>query len=337
MGIRADPNQIYLSTTKVSPILLVGPGQATVPPHGWGAVEDIVWRHKGFFESHDLNIDLINSWRSANWLKALRRRPQLIICHYDDLLWHSAVLAWLCKSRLIVISHYPYAAFPEKWNPGFTSFRRGLNAADVFVALSDSIASQMPINQDFSTTVIHNGADEKYIDFNPRPNRGFIYLGKVEPRKRQIEVAMASLSVPDIVFVGPMSEASSEIPEMVRPRFIGERSRKEVGSSLSHYKGLILASDAEADALVLHEARMAGLHIFATAASLGSYSPDDEGITLIRDDLKDLASKLESHTFSAKERSSLRQKTMENASQNVNNERWLVLIKAVLSGSHDSH
>ena len=43
--------------------------------------------------------------------------------------------------------------------------------------------------------------------------------------------------------------------------------------SLPKYKSLVLYSDGEADALVLHEAQQAGLHVIVSSRALGSQDP----------------------------------------------------------------
>jgi glycosyltransferase involved in cell wall biosynthesis len=99
----------------------------------------------------------------------------------------------------------------------------------------------------------------------------FVLIGKVEERKKQIEI-VRSLSRPDLVdFIGPIQDRRfASLNQTQQQSFLGEWSRDKIKFELPKYRGLILLSDAEADALVLHEALAAGVEVFVSKNSLGS-------------------------------------------------------------------
>lgn len=105
-------------------------------------------------------------------------------------------------------------------------------------------------------------------------------LGKVATRKQQYELSELALRGDDITFVGPINdqrvlELISAEPQSARSAaFVGEWTRSKLADEMSTFKVLVLPSRAEADALVLYEAQLAGLSIVCSRHALGAQDPD---------------------------------------------------------------
>lgn len=95
---------------------------------------------------------------------------------------------------------------------------------------------------------------------------------------------------------------------------------------LTHFSGLILASQAEADALVIHEARAAGLQVYATSAALGSHDRTMPGIVEIRNDLSDLVQRIETSHETPKIREAIRANALEHSAEKTAMSKWVSLV-----------
>lgn len=286
-----------MSSNQKLDILVVAPGLREIPTAGWGAVEKIAWQQFAYFRDAGYSVGLLNSSGLRTWLKAfLSFRPKTVICHYDLLAVTVLTLARTIGAKTIGTSHYAYAGFPEKWDLAFSVLWRALSKFDIFIALSPKIEEQAK-RDGFSASIklISNGADSTEIEFSRGVGSGVLFLGKVEPRKRQFELATGSYIGSKILFVGPIAdERIGSLAPPLRARFIGEKPRLWVSKNLTQFETLLLASDAEADALVLHEARLAGLRVITTAAAAGSYSEFNAiGVFELKEDFSNLGSLLE--------------------------------------------
>ena len=153
--------------------------------------------------------------------------------------------------------------------------KRHLQSSDVFIALSPSIADVVGPQLPATILTLPNASSFKpRIELNP--TRGLLVLGKVTPRKQQFELSGLVLLGTDITFVGPINdqrviESVANEPRAARSKaFVGEWTRSELAEKISSFKVLLLPSKAEADALVLYEAQLAGLSIVCTRHALGA-------------------------------------------------------------------
>lgn len=75
--------------------MFVAPGLLPVPPVGWGAVENIVWRYATELrERHNITVEIVNSSDANEILRAVRAfRPSTL--HINIELW-----AWLAEELL---------------------------------------------------------------------------------------------------------------------------------------------------------------------------------------------------------------------------------------------
>lgn len=255
----------------VGSILLVAPGEMALPVKGWGAVELIVQRQAKYFADAGFTVQVLNSWRWSDWVKAWRGQHDFAINHYD--VFSKLCLMWarLRRIPLVATTHYAYAEQAALWDPGFKSQVKSMLAADGFVALNPKIQSLFhQANPKANIRCIPNGVE--VLDFRIQDQtEGFVCLGKVEPRKRQYELAVKLGETFDITFIGDVVDPRVHtLPKAIQDKFIGGWSRAQVLDGLAKFKGLVLLSEAEADALVLYEAQAAGLHVFASDNALGS-------------------------------------------------------------------
>jgi hypothetical protein len=310
-------------------VTLIAPGEIRMPVSGWGAVEAIVWNQAAFLSAKGFTVQILNSWKMSHWLMVLAFRPSLIVCHYDVFAGMAASLAKAAKTKLVTVSHYAYAAFPEKWDPGFSvAFNRCIQA-DVFVALSPQIQAQArSLVARAEIHVIPNGVRVEDITYSEKPGQGFIYLGKVENRKRQVAVAqgLSLEATAEVTFVGPISDPDVEnLRGDLRLRFVGPWDKSRIKAQLTGFSSLILVSEAEADAMVLHEARLAGLKILVTRSALGSISPLAPGVFLVADDLSDLEDVM-NHSLSYEARAEIRRSALDFSTMDAVSQKWLDLV-----------
>lgn len=327
-GIDRDPSQVFFDDRETPKVLLVAPGETAIPVKGWGAVEGLVWRQRNEFQQRGIPADILNSWKITNWIRSAQRRPSAIICHYDDLLIPTLLIGRILKARVIAVSHYPFAHRKELWNPGFLLYSKLLKYVDVYVALAPKI--QTVLSGTCSKIVtIHNSVDACSIRFSEMGSRGIVYVGKVDSRKRQVEVSQVLDEMP-ISIIGPWND-ERPISELVKTTsYLGEWSHEELLDNLTEFSGLILASRSEADALVIHEARVAGLHVFATESALGSHLSKMPGISMISEDLSNLRDLVEDFNETVDSRIEIRNSALEHSSEARAMEKWCNLIREIL-------
>lgn len=253
-------------------VLIIAPGTMTVPPRGWGAVETIVFDHMKILEEAGLRVSLLNSQNLFDWIRAFSRGPKIALCHYDAYSRRALIFSKVCGSRLVSISHYGYAGFPEKWSSDYPNLARRISKSKLVICLSDRILRILSDSfPDSAYKVFNNRLMTSPTDGN-HPKEA-LYLGKIEPRKRQVEIMQLVRNCSyKVDFVGPIADQRLDLNMLgSNTSYLGEWSREEVALSLSKYKVLILASDGEADALVIHEALLAGLVVVATKSASGSF------------------------------------------------------------------
>lgn len=266
------PQQIISLKQSGAKILLIAPGEQEMPVNGWGAVESLVWAQSVELNKIGFNVLVMNSWNPVMWFRALAWRPNLVICHYDVFSKMSKLLSKASGAPLITISHFGYAAFPEKWNTETAAVMSETSKGDVVVFLNESIRSiWTSLFRLSKTAVVPNFVSTSEFAFKPTPSRKYVCLGKIEPRKRQVELAQACSEELDITFAGaPVDPRIELIDPIRREKFVGPVDREWVVSNLTDFEALVLASDGEADALVLYEAQAAGLQIIATPQAYGA-------------------------------------------------------------------
>jgi glycosyltransferase involved in cell wall biosynthesis len=269
-------------------VLLVGPGIMPIPSVGWGAVETVIWQQKVHLEELGHAVDILNT---RGLRAALAARPwsyDLVHLHYDELvpLWN--VLARRYGFPLVVTTHYGYAAWPERWEPPFARLATELCRAPGHLVLTPQIGAVLRgAGARGWIGVLPNGTETQRIRFDPGGGDGSaICLGKIEPRKRQAELAAAFAAARvRCDFAGPVIDPAFS-PDGTYARHVGAWTRDEVHDRLTGYSVLVLASRGEAHPLVVLEAMSAGLSLVITREAAANL-PEDAGWIHVIEDVGD--------------------------------------------------
>jgi glycosyltransferase involved in cell wall biosynthesis len=254
-------------------IALIGPGIMPIPPNNWGAVESLIWDQYQYLLEKGHNVVIINSPD----LKAVANHVNtteydFIHLHYDD---HASVLTRLINKPFCTTTHYGYIKehYPSygHWRPIFDGV---LNSPGI-IALSPEIKNLFT-NSGYNKfiKVLRNGARTKDFLYTVEPSRFGLCLGKVEPRKRQADLANISAGRCTVDFVGPVIDGNFKENETCK--YKGIWTKPDLYANLTEYKCLILLSDGEAAPLVVPEALSAGLSLVISetaAANLDTSLP----------------------------------------------------------------
>lgn len=180
-------------------------------------------------------------------------------------------LLWIRLARalrfpLLVTTHYGYAAWTELWEDSYRSlYGKALHWAPALLLLSPEIETAFREKGYRGWSgVLPNGVDTARMSWSDRGNGRAICLGRIEPRKRQA-ILVRALKEATVAcdFVGPMEDPAFADDGLIT-RYLGSWSRERVYQSLTEYSCLVLASEAEAHALVVGEAMAAGLSVVVT-------------------------------------------------------------------------
>jgi glycosyltransferase involved in cell wall biosynthesis len=250
-----------------------------IPSEGWGAVETVIWQQKVYLEKLGSQVDILNE---RGLLEALRSRPwsyDLVHLHYDELAGFWVRLQRWLRFNLIITTHYGYAAYPDRWEGDYyQGIFNQLKKAPALLLLSGEIEKAFrKLGYKGWIGVLPNGTEVEQIHYKARAGNGrTLCLGKVEPRKRQADLArLFDKHEVKCDFVGPQVDAAFKT-DGKSTRYLGTWTRAQVHQNLTDYSCLVLASDGEAHPLVVLEALAAGLSIVVTreaAANLDLSKP----------------------------------------------------------------
>ena len=69
----------------MSKYVLIGPGNMSIPPHGWGAVESIVWDYYENLKRIGKEVIIVNESDVNNTIRLCNKyNPDVIHIMYDD-------------------------------------------------------------------------------------------------------------------------------------------------------------------------------------------------------------------------------------------------------------
>jgi glycosyltransferase involved in cell wall biosynthesis len=301
-----------------------------MPAEGWGAVESLVWNQADFFRSQDCEVAILNSWGFKHWFAALLWRPTVIVNHYDVFAFRSFMISRLAHRPLVSISHYADLDNQSRWDFFFERYFYWFKKSDKIVAISPGTAiflrNSVPEGK---VRVIPNGVPVKSFKCGESSDR-LLYLGKIEPRKRQIETSLLGLDHP-IDFVGHVvDDRFNALPKSAKLNFLGPWTRSEVFNNMHNYAAVCLFSVTEGDALVLYEAQAAGLGVFVTAGALGSQSLDTPWVVQVDFEKASIdAAFKENLDLMKASRAQIRAHALQHFDESVCFEKWLKLIHEV--------
>lgn len=265
-------------------ILVVGPGSISIPSLGWGAVETVISETLHIYIQEGYEIWLINSKHYSDWNDIKTKNFDVILSHSD---YHAITLSKLWESTpKIIVSHYGLAAYPARWHKSYIKVIKNYSTFTKIVCLSPRVLETFSgmLTQE-KLLLSPNGSSFDPV-LHTNHNSVYLCIGKIEERKMQYELFLKfKQSGVKIHFIGPIAdERVSKLMETDKEAyesFLGAFSRDELKSSISFYKGLILFSKGEGDALVLYEAQLAGLPIFVTEEALGAQDAELNWVNII--------------------------------------------------------
>ncbi|MDQ8013216.1 MAG: glycosyltransferase family 4 protein [Flavobacterium nitrogenifigens] len=235
-----------------------------IPSNGWGAVETLIWNQKIYCEALGHTVDILNQRGLAPALAAKPWTYDVVHVHFDSLTEFWNLLSVHLDFKLVVTSHYGYAAFPRKWGTGYMATFKSLMESERLIVLSEEILKVFQ-RKGFKGVigVLPNGTETKQFLFKKDALlKSAICLGRIEIRKGQAEIAKKILTKRNMVcdFVGPADSIKFKVDNK-HVRYLGEWDRAAVHKNLTNYSCLILFSDGEAHPLVILEAMAAGLSL----------------------------------------------------------------------------
>jgi glycosyltransferase involved in cell wall biosynthesis len=265
-------------------LLVIGPGDVSIPPIGWGAVETIIGETLKLYVELGFEVHLLNSKSIFKWLKAKKQEYNVILLHVDNYAFRSR--KYFPRIPIVCVTHYGMLLSPDSWSDSYRQTVRHLQLMDHVCCLNQQIYE-----------VLRNYVDEEKLfissngsDFEPQHGRDtngpLICVGKIESRKKQYELFKKfQYSEINITFVGAVEDERVKNLINTNPEnrnfFPGEWSREKLAENLKNFSALLLLSEGEADALVLYEAQLAGLPVFCTQKSLGAQDPNLDWINVI--------------------------------------------------------
>lgn len=254
-------------------LLVIGPGSVPIPPKGWGAVETIIHETIPVYLNSGFKVFLVNSKNILDYFKGKRFQPDVILLHEDTAIRRLRFL--FPNIPIVLVTHYGLAAFPNLWGSSYRRAFRNFRYASKIVCLSPEILrvfkEYLPEGK---LLLCPNGTNFESSEDGSYEN-GLIYLGKVEPRKKQFELYKYFKDADvNVTFVGEIQDdrvigLMAQDPG-AKKAFVGPWTRDLVAQNLPTFTGLLLLSEGEADALVLYEAQIAGLPIIVTPSAVGS-------------------------------------------------------------------
>jgi glycosyltransferase involved in cell wall biosynthesis len=331
--IRTFSKVIDAKSLTAKRLLIVAPGEIHIPSLGWGAVETIISETLFTYEAAGFEVWLLNSKHPHDWRKASKLDFDLILNHSDS--QSGRIRDTWPKTKIVVISHYGFAAFPSLWNKGYQKILYEMKKCDYIVCLSAQIFEVFKLYFEESKLIVSSNGTSFLPQIKTEPKNRILCLGKVEERKRQFELWKATQnSEIEIIFAGPIVD--ERVLDEIRKApalceiFIGPLLREKLISEFANYDALILPSLGEADALVLYEAQMAGLAILVSSSGIGAQNPNLDWIHVISDNPNPHEiSNLINCTFSSPKE--IAQYASKNYNWTIRNKEIIKLLKRISS------
>jgi len=260
-------------------IAIIGPGIMPIPPQGWGGVEILIWDYTTILRQmgHDVKVVNIPNYKQIhNEVNSFN--PDFVHLHYD-MFWE--VMSGISCPNKAMTTHYGYIEHDDRIGWYMDILNGFLNSDCHIFSLSPGIANcytkrGLPPERSHITP---NGARKDLIRFTETcefPDKS-IFLGKVEPRKRQF-LFMHNQSID---FVGTSVDPNFDVS---LPNYLNEWDKVRVYNDLTKYANLVLLSDGECHPAVCSEGLMAGLGLVLSQYSTANLDLSKEFIDVITED-----------------------------------------------------
>lgn len=271
---------------------IIGPGEMSIPPSGWGAVEILIWQHKIELEKLGHKVTIFNDKNINRVIDTINQSDlDFVHCQYDNYIG-------TCNARLqkpyAVTSHYGWLTQPNIWDAGYHQIFKDTLQAPFIIALSEEIKNTyLKFGYQGTIQVLRNGAEFDKFNFNSG-GYGNICIGKVEPRKQQYgltQLIKDNSLINKIDFVGPVIDHRFERSGN-NWEYLGEWDKDTLYQKLSDYSCLVLPSAGEAAPLVVPEALCAGLSVVVTRAAAANLDESLPWVYIV-DDIYDFTDYIE--------------------------------------------
>jgi hypothetical protein len=257
-------------------ICFIAPGEISVPPLGWGALETVIWNQYSNLKKIGHDISIVNETDSRVTLDKVNEiNPDIVHLHYGC---HYQIMPHI-KCRKIVTNHD--GSFLSSKNFHESVIRNFLYDCEFFILTTWEKDFLLRIGiSPKKIKVLPNGVDFNAFNFQAKPKNqnSSICLGKIDKRKNQ--AFLQSLDS-GIFFVG-----QNTIPEFnpLDSKYLGLWTRAEVYEKLTDYCNLVLISELELQPLVCLEALSAGLGLVISEAASQNLDSSLPFITIIPQD-----------------------------------------------------
>jgi glycosyltransferase involved in cell wall biosynthesis len=309
-------------------IALVGPGIIPIPPKGWGAVESLIWDYATELGELGHEGSIINTPDPNQIIRELQSDDyDFIHVHYDVFYPLMDYIHSACpKAKLAISSHYPYIDQPEKHKyDGYDRIYEWLIHNDKYYNFCISRKDYETYKADGAPLdkllVCENGASHRSYVFQEKavkPDKT-LYLGKIEPRKRQYVYQ----SIDSIEFVGHYTNTTSFDPNK---NYLGEWEHEHKLQHVTDYGNMLLLSDGEnGTPLVIKEALISGLGVVISQYAAHDLDKSLPFVTVIPDDKWNDVEYVEKELIKNREISITMRS--EIRSYGVNNFSWEHLVK----------
>jgi glycosyltransferase involved in cell wall biosynthesis len=266
-------------------IALIAGGHGSIPPQGWGAVENLIWNYKLQLEALGHTVDIYNTFIYQEIICSLHSG------HYDFVHSHYAPFCLPFNKHL----RTDYCTTVHSGN--LANYIRGMHIPEFDITLADvlespgNIALSEPIRDLYVSRgyrgflrVLRNAVETEKFCYMGSGNGKVACLGRIEPRKQQALLADLLKDRVEVDFVGPRRDGEEpNFHENATCRHLGSWSKEEVYQKLTNYSCLVLYSQSEAAPLVVLEGLAAGLSIVVTESASANLT-NEEFITIIPDD-----------------------------------------------------
>lgn len=258
-------------------ICFIAPGEISVPPSGWGALETVVWNQYSNLKNNGYDVIVINELDPKLILSKIDEiNPDIVHLHYGS---HYEIMPNI-KCRKIITNHDGSFLISKRFHESIV--RKYLHDCEFFILTSweKDFLLRIGISPQ-KIKILPNGVDVNSFNFKTQPEfkNSSICLGKIDKRKNQAFIQSLNAGV---YFVG--ENTISEFNHLDK-KYLGSWTRKEVYENLTDYTNLILISELELQPLVCLEALSAGLGLVISEASAQNLDISLPFITVIPQEL----------------------------------------------------
>ena len=258
-------------------ICFIAPGEISIPPTGWGALETVVWNQYFNLKKSGYDVSIINENNPQNILNILQQTdPDIVHLHYGS---HYEIMPHI-KCRKIITNHDGSFLLSKKFHE--LIIRKYLYDCEFFILttwekdflLNIGISPQ-------KVKILPNGVCFDAFNFKAEPEfpNASICLGKIDKRKNQAFIQSLDAGV---YFVGQNTISEFNVLD---EKYLGPWTREQVYENLTNYTNLVLISELELQPLVCLEALSAGLGLVISEAASQNLDASLPFITIVPQDL----------------------------------------------------